>query len=234
MREQRGTPLIVQSPQTRTATVTGAQARTEPSAAAALAALIGAGMVRTYPKRSILITEGDTGGFLLAVLSGRVKVYTSDAKGKELTLDYCGPGEILGEMAMDGGVRCASVMAVETTRCALVSHAHLRERLATDPGLTLDLIDLLIQRARVATRRSKDLALANVYQRVARLLEALAQADAAGNLTVRERLSQQAIAERVGASRDMVRRVFNGLIEGGYLEVNQRAIRILKKLPADW
>lgn len=226
--------MIVQSPQTRAATVAGAQTKTEPSAAVALAALMGEGAVRSYPKRTILITEGDSGGFLLAVLSGRVKVYTSDAKGKELTLDYCGPGEILGEMAMDGGVRCASVMAVEATRCALVSHARLRERLATDPGLAVDLINLLIQRARVATRRSKDLALANVYQRVARLLEVLAQPDAAGTQTVHERLSQQAIAERVGASRDMVRRVFNGLIEGAYLEVNQRAIRILKKLPADW
>jgi CRP/FNR family transcriptional regulator, cyclic AMP receptor protein len=226
--------LIVQSHQTGSAVVAEAQAETGQSAAAALAAMMGEGAVRSYPKRSILITEGDRGGFLLAVLSGRVRVYTSDAKGKELTLDYCGPGEILGEMSLDGGARCASAMAVETTRCALISHAHLRERLATDPGLALDLVNLLIQRARVATRRSKDLALANVYQRVARLLETLAQPDAAGALAVRERLSQQDIAERVGASRDMVRRVFKVLIEGAYLETDGRAVRILKKLPADW
>ncbi len=226
--------MIVQPQQTNSAADAAAQAKTEPYADAALAALMGAGVVRSYPKRSILITEGDSGGFLLAVLSGRVKVYTSDAKGKELVLDHCGPGEILGEMSMDGGLRCASVMAVEATRCALITHAHLRERLAADPGLTLELINLLIQRARVATRRAKELALANVYQRVARLLEALAQPDAAGTLTVPERLSQQAIAERVGASRDMIRRVFKVLIEGAYLEANGHGIRILKKLPPDW
>lgn len=226
--------MIVEPQQTGPATDAAAPAKTEPNAAATLAAMMGEGVIRNYSKKSILITEGDGGGFLLGVLSGRVRVYTSDAKGKELTLDYCGPGEILGEMSMDGGARCASVMAVEATRCALISHTHLRERLATDPGLTLDLINLLIQRARVATRRSKDMALANVYQRVARLLEGLAQPDADGVPAVQEQLSQQAIADRVGASRDMIRRVLKVLIEGAYLEADGRAIRILKKLPADW
>lgn len=221
-------------PQTAAATDPSAQIEGQQRAAGLLAAIVGDGVVRTYPKRSVLINEGDHGGFLLAVLSGRVKVFTSDAKGKELILDHCGPGEILGELALDGGDRCASVVAVEPTRCAFITHATVRERLAGDPDLALDLIALLIERARIATHRSKELGLANVYQRVARLLEALAEPDPTGVLSVRERLSQQAIAGRIGASRDMVRRVFKALIEGGYVQMDGRAIRILRKLPADW
>ncbi|EXJ17054.1 Crp/Fnr family transcriptional regulator [Imhoffiella purpurea] len=200
----------------------------------ALAACIEKALVRTYPKGAILMSEGDPGGFLLLVMSGRVKVYNSDEKGRELVLDECGPGEILGEIAMDGGTRCASVMATETTRCAMLTHADLSERLATDPVLAMELIELLIQRARAATHRAKEFALANVYQRVARLLESLARPEADGTAKVCEGLSRQALADRVGASRDMVRRVLNTLIEGEYLEVEGRSVRLLKKLPTDW
>jgi CRP/FNR family cyclic AMP-dependent transcriptional regulator len=227
--------LILDAIHPETAADAEAQATTEQGVTAALAAFMGEAAVRSYPKKTILLNEGDTGGIMLLVVSGRVKVYTSDEKGREQVLDYCGPGEILGEMAMDGGTRCASVMTMEATRCALVSHTRLRERLAADPALAMELVNLLIRRARIATRRAKGLALTNVYQRVARLLESLADSDSGdGVRTVRERLSQQAIAERVGASRDMVRRVFKGLIEGGYLEVDGRTLRIRRKLPADW
>ncbi|EGV27966.1 transcriptional regulator, Crp/Fnr family [Thiorhodococcus drewsii AZ1] len=206
----------------------------DPGINPALAACIESATVRSYPKGAILMSEGDPGGFLLLVLSGRVKVYNSDEKGRALVLDECGPGEILGEIAMDGGTRCASVMTTETTRCAMLSHAELSKRLTADPALAMALIELLIQRARAATHRAKELALANVYQRVARLLESLAQSQAEGDVKVCHGLSRQDIADRVGASRDMVRRVFNTLIEGNYLEVEGRNIRLLKKLPADW
>jgi CRP/FNR family transcriptional regulator, cyclic AMP receptor protein len=208
-------------------------ARETSDRASALADCIEGAAVRSYPKGAILMSEGDPGGFLLLVLSGRVKVYNSDDKGRELVLDDCGPGAILGEIALDGGSRCASVMALAPTRCAVLAHAQLGERLAREPHLAMDLIDLLIRRARIATDRAKVLALANVYQRVARLLETRARPDGNGSGKV-EGLSRQALADRVGASRDMVRRIFNVLIAGGYLEVSGRTVRLLKKLPADW
>lgn len=200
----------------------------------ALAACIERAAVRSYPKGAILMSEGDPGGFLMLVLSGRVKVFNSDDNGRELVLDDCGPGDILGEIALDGGSRCASVMATEATRCAVLPHTRLSEYLTADPALAMDLIQLLIHRARTATNRAKGLALANVYQRVARLLESLAQPEEGGTTKVCAGLSRQAIADRIGASRDMVRRVFGVLIEGGYLEVEGRSVRLLKKLPADW
>lgn len=201
---------------------------------ASLADLMGEGALRTFPKKTVLMQEGDAGSVMYLVLSGRVKVYTGDDNGKELVLDYCGPGEIVGEMAMDGGPRCASVVAEETTRCALIPLTSLRERLITDPELSTRIIDLLIQRARFATKRAKDLALANVYNRVTSLITGLAAIDDQGRLVVQEPLSQKNIADRIGCSRDMVNRVFKELTKGGYVAVDGRNITILKKLPAAW
>lgn len=202
--------------------------------ASALTRLAGEAVVRGYPRKTRIINEGDQGGFLYLVQSGRVKVFTGDDHGKELVLDYCGPGEIIGEMAMDGGPRCASVVAEEETRCLVIPHVKLREWLRDDPMLAVEIIELLIQRARIATRRAKELALANVYNRVTRLLMDLADIDEAGRLKVREPLSQKNIADRIGCSRDMVNRVFKELTKGGYLLVDRRDITILKKFPAEW
>lgn len=192
------------------------------------------GSVRLFPKKSILITEGDEGNSLYLIVSGRVKVYTSDASGKELVISICEAGDILGEMALDGGPRSASVEAMEPTRCAVIPHSQLRARIRENPDLAMELIKLLIQRNRRVTTTAKDLALANVYSRVIHLLTSLAVKDEAGQMLVGERLSQQDIADRVGSSRDMVNRIFKELVKGGYLEVDRRSILIRKKLPSNW
>jgi len=199
-----------------------------------LGELARAGSVLHFPKKSILITEGDEGNSLYLILSGRVKVYTSDAAGKGLVLCMCEAGDILGEMALDGGQRSASVAAMEPTRCAVIPISQLKARLREDPDLAMEIIRLLIQRGRRATKTAKDLALANVYSRVTQLLTSLAEKDASGQLVVNERLSQQDIADRVGSSRDMVNRIFKELIKGGYVEVDRRSIVINRKFPADW
>ena len=199
-----------------------------------LGELAGEGSVLLFPKKSILIAEGDEGSSLYLILSGRVKVYTSDAAGKELVICTCEAGDILGEMTLDDGPRSASVVAMEPTRCAVVPMRRLKERLQADPDLAMELIRLLIQRNRRVTAKARDLALANVYSRVAHLLSGLAQRNEAGQMVVSERLSQQDIADRVGASRDMVSRIFKDLTTGGYVTVADRQITINRKPPARW
>jgi CRP/FNR family cyclic AMP-dependent transcriptional regulator len=66
-----------------------------------------------------------------------------------------------------------------------------------------------------------------------RLLNALAQ-DVGGQLSVPEKLTQQDIADRVGASRDMIGKLMKDLVAGGYLAVEERTITILRKLPTGW
>lgn len=204
-----------------------------PLAPDTLRAIAASGVVRTYPKNTVLIHEGDTGDSLFIVLSGRVKVYASNDQGREVVIDFHGPGEYVGEMSLTGAPRSASVMTVEPTTCAVVARANFREFILAYPDFALHLIEKLIDRARRATENVKSLALSDVYGRLVRLLTTLAR-DVDGRQVVPERLTQQDIAERVGASRDMISRLLKDLVAGGYLAIEDRTITLLRKLPPAW
>jgi CRP/FNR family transcriptional regulator, cyclic AMP receptor protein len=191
------------------------------------------GRVRTYPKNTVFITEGDSSDSVFVVLTGKVKVFISDTEGHEMILDTQGPGEYVGEMALDGNPRSASVMTLEPSTFAVVAREPIREAIRKNPDFALDMISKIIDRARLATNSVKDLALLDVYGRVARLLLNMA-VEKDGKLQIPDKLTQQEIAERVGASRDMVSRIFRDLTAGGYITVENRFITINKKPPARW
>ena len=191
------------------------------------------GVVRTFARNTVLINEGDVGDALYVILSGRVKVYSSNEAGREFVIDFHGAGEYVGEMTLDGEARSASVMTVEPTTCAVVNRAQFRDFILAHPDFAMHLIDRLIHRLRVTTGNLKSLALSDVYGRLVRLLNTLSQ-DVDGKSIVPEKLTQQDIADRVGASRDMIGKLMKDLVAGGYLAVEDRTIAILKKLPTGW
>jgi CRP/FNR family transcriptional regulator, cyclic AMP receptor protein len=192
------------------------------------------GSVRSFPKNTVIINEGDRGESMFVILSGKVKVYVSDDDGREMILDIYGAGDYVGEMSLDGRPRSASVMTLEATSCAVVTRDALKDAVASSPDFAMKLIDTLIERARIATDNVKNLALMDVYGRVARLLLSLAKEQPDGKLVVPERMTQQDIADRVGASRDMISRIFKDLTIGGYVTVVDRVITINRKPPARW
>ncbi|MGE5103422.1 MAG: Crp/Fnr family transcriptional regulator [Betaproteobacteria bacterium] len=191
------------------------------------------GVVRTFPRHTVLINEGDQGDSLFVILSGRVKIYSSNEAGREFVIDFHGPGEYVGEMSLDGAPRSASVITVEPTTCAVVNRAQFRDFILAHPDFAMHLIERLIHRVRVTTGNLKSLALSDVYGRLVRLLYALAK-EVDGRQIVPEKLTQQEIADRVGASRDMIGKLMKDLVAGGYLAVEDRTITILKKLPTGW
>jgi CRP/FNR family cyclic AMP-dependent transcriptional regulator len=136
-------------------------------------------------------------------------------------------------MAMDGNPRSASCMTLEPTTFSVVARDPIREAIRANPDFALDMIAKVIDRARLATDNVKHLALLDVYGRVARLLLNMA-VETDGKLVIPDKLTQQEIAERVGASRDMVSRIFRDLTQGGYISVENRIITINKKPPARW
>src|SRR5882672_11564383 len=90
------------------------------------------GRVRTYPKNTVFITEGDSSDSVFVVLSGRVKVFLSDTEGHEMILDTQGPGEYVGEMALDGKPRSASVMTLEPTAFSVVAGASIKKAISNN------------------------------------------------------------------------------------------------------
>ncbi len=191
------------------------------------------GGVRSYAAHTVLVTEEDQSDALFVILSGRIKAYGSAADGREIVYATQGAGEYFGEMTLDGGPRSASIMTLAPTTCAVVPGVEVRDFLATHPDFALHLIKKLIRLARASTEHVKSLALEDVYGRIARLLRTLAR-DEDGVPTLPEKLTQQDIAERIGSSREMVSRVFKPLLEGGYVEMRNGRIAVLKKLPARW
>jgi CRP/FNR family cyclic AMP-dependent transcriptional regulator len=191
------------------------------------------GNVKQYPAHAVIINEGDAADSLFIVLAGRVKVYAANEAGKEVILSTLGPGEYVGELALDGGARSASVMTMEPTRCAVVTGASLRDFLAAHPDFALHLIRDLIGRVRRLTGSVKNLALEDVYHRVVALLQELSQPQD-GQRVIMQKLTQQDIADHVGSSREMVSRIFKELVTGGYLRVDAGRITILKTPPAAW
>ncbi len=121
-------------------------------------ALATRGQIRSFPKNTVFINEGDRGDSLFVIVTGRVKVYVSDSHGREMILDIHGPGQYVGEMALDGRPRSASVMTLETTACAMVTRDALKDAIVANPDLAVALIEELIDRSRdMISRIFKDL-----------------------------------------------------------------------------
>ena len=189
--------------------------------------------VRTYPKRAIIVTEGDDTDSMYVVLSGKARVFVADDKGREVQLNQVGPGEYFGEVTLDGGPRSASVMAVEDCRCAVVKRAELTAFIEKNPDLALHIVRKLAHRVRDLTENVRSLALMDVYGRVARLLLELAE-DKEGKLVISEVLTHKDIASRVGASREMISRIFSDLSDGGYVRKEDGHLVIARKPPPRW
>ena len=196
-----------------------------------LAALAARGNSRSFRAQTILLNEGDAGGSLYIVLSGRLRVYASSPEGRDVILSEHGPGEYVGELSLDGTPRSASVKAVEATTCCVVAGAQVPEFLAEHPEFALHLTQKLTRMVRRLTEQVKSLALQDVYGRMVRLLMELSE-PVGDERVVREKLTQQDIADRVGSSREMVNRVMKDLTTGGYVVVRDGRHVIQKKLPA--
>ena len=188
---------------------------------------------RNFSKNAIIVSEGDDTDSLYVLLAGRVKVFVSGEDGRELEVNRIGRGGYFGEVVIDGGPRSASVMALEDCRCAIVYRAELSRFLTDLPDFSVHLMRKLAHRVRLLTESVRDLALMDVYGRVARLLLDLAET-IDGQLVIPEKLTQKDIAQRIGCSREMISRIFSDLTAGGYVRKENGLIVISRKPPPRW
>jgi CRP/FNR family cyclic AMP-dependent transcriptional regulator len=191
----------------------------------AVASLAARGVARNYRRGTLLIEEGTQGDCLYLVLSGRLRAYGCDARGREITYGVYGVGEYVGEMSLDGGPRAASVITEEASRCMMLTRESILAHIAAHPEFALDLLTKVIRRARAATLSTKQMALNDVYGRLKALLESAPD----------ERLTHQAMAHRLGCSREMVSKLMKDLELGHYLARSSAGrYELLRPLPARW
>jgi len=189
---------------------------------------------RSYGKNTIIISEGDLSDALYLVDEGKVKIYISDEDGREMLLNILEGGDYFGELSLiDQSPRSASAMTMTDTRLSMIAARDFRTVLGENPEIALKLITELAGRMRNLTQTVRRLALLDVYGRVTTTLLSLAT-EVDGTRRVEPKLTQQEIANMVGASREMVSRILKDLKTGGYLEIGKDAIVIRKQLPAKW
>jgi CRP/FNR family transcriptional regulator, cyclic AMP receptor protein len=188
-------------------------------------------MFRCFAKHAIILHEGDKTDALYVIASGKVKVVLSTGGGKEVILAILGKSEFFGEMALlDQQPRSADVVAMEPTQLYAISKGDFVNCLAHNPQMAFKIIQGLIQRLRSADRKIQSLALMDVYGRVARTLLELAKPED-GKLIVGEKLSQQDLADMIGASREMVSRILKDLALSGHIRFEARRIIVNEGMP---
>ena len=201
---------------------------------AELAALEESSIRRSYPKNTVIINENDVADSLYVIESGKVKVYCSDKNGKEFIMNTLGGGDYFGELALlDDDRRSASVRTMEKADFCIIYKQDFNQVLDQHPNIAKTLIRNITRRVRALTEKVKSLALQDVYGRVTKVLNSLAT-ERNDEFYVEEKLTQQDIADRVGASREMVARILKDLTIGGYISFENRHILIHRRLPANY
>jgi CRP/FNR family cyclic AMP-dependent transcriptional regulator len=182
-----------------------------------------------FPKNAVVLTEGEMGDSLYMIQSGKVKVFIGDEEGREIILKILGPGAFFGEMSMiDKQPRSASVTTIEPSTFLVLAHAGFERCVEQAPRIAKLVMECLAQRVREADRKIGTLALMDVYGRVASTLLELSVYNN-GKLVVGEKLSQQELANMVGASREMVNRILKDLSDRGFISIESKAITIINR-----
>ncbi len=190
------------------------------------------GDTRHWEAGAVIVAEGEPADSMYLIHEGEVRAVVAGVSGRSVELNTLGPGEFFGELMLSGEVRSATIEAVTRVRLTRITRDNALGLLKTRPDLAFLLIQRLVDRVRVLTRTVSNLGSMDVYQRLAGLFQVLA-VDVNGRSCVRN-MSQQRIAERVGASRAMINRLLQDLARGGYIEVERGNIVLLKRLPPRW
>lgn len=181
-------------------------------------------IMRRIGRNSMVVRSGERTDFVYLVLSGSLKVLATDEEGREVIFGILGPGEIFGEMGvLDDNPRSATVIAVAPSQLVAIGKGEFKRFLQENHEFSLYIIRNLAQRLRKADRNIESLALLDVYGRVARLLLDMAE-NVNGQQVVTRKITKVDIAKMIGATREMVSRVWNDLRRQGFIEPRECGI----------
>ncbi|MDQ1106497.1 CRP/FNR family cyclic AMP-dependent transcriptional regulator [Nocardioides zeae] len=179
----------------------------------------------------VLFHEGDSGDKLYVVLEGKVKLGRTSADGRENLLAILGPGQMFGELSLfDPGPRSATVTAVTESTFASLSHEDLQLWLEGRPVVARGLLSQLAARLRKANDVVADLVFSDVPGRVAKALIDLADRfgrTADDGVHVHHDLTQEELAQLVGASRETVNKALADFTSRGWLRLEPRSVVIM-------
>lgn len=197
-------------------------------AAEALAAAVHTG---DYSRGETVFVEGEQGDTVFIVLSGKVKIGRRALDGRENMLSVMGPSDMFGELSLfDPGPRTATATVLTDARLASISHSALRPWITDRPEIAAQLLRVLARRLRRTNDALADLIFTDVPGRVAKALLSLAErfgTREGDGIRVHHDLTQEELAQLVGASRETVNKALADFGARGWMRVDSRAVTIL-------
>jgi CRP/FNR family transcriptional regulator, cyclic AMP receptor protein len=186
---------------------------------------------RTLARGHAVFREGDAGDRLFVILDGKVKISRAAPDGRENLLAVLGTAEMFGELSLfDPGPRTASATTITASTLASLDHDDLRPLLIERPGVAVQLLKALAQRLRRTNEAMADLVFTDVPGRVAKALLDLSAKFGVpedGNTRVRHDLTQEELAQLVGASRETVNKALSEFAHRGWLQIDGRSVLLL-------
>ena len=181
-------------------------------------------------KGTILFAEGDGGDQLYVIAEGKLKLGTSSGDGRENLLSILGPGEMFGELSLfDPGPRTSTATAVTDAKLLSLGQEKLLPWLVENPKVALQLLARLAQRLRRTNEAVGDLVFSDVPGRVAKALIDLGERfgkKTDEGLFVHHDLTQEELAQLVGASRETVNKALADFAGRNWLKLDGRAVLI--------
>lgn len=176
----------------------------------------------------VLFNEGDQGDRLYVITEGKIKLGRTSTDGRENLLAILGPSEMLGELSLfDPGPRTATATAVAETQLIGLGNEQLTQLLGAHPRIAGTLLAALARRLRRTNENLADLVFTDVPGRVAKALLELSQRfgrPVEDGVMVAHDLTQEELAQLVGASRETVNKALADFASRGWLRLEARAV----------
>ena len=185
----------------------------------------------TLRRGEVLFNEGDSGDRLYILLTGKVKLGHTSVDGRENLLAVLGPGEVVGELTLfDPGPRSTTATAAATTELLALEHNQLMGFIDSHPTLAKDMLRALAVRLRRTNIALADLVFSDVPGRVAKALLDLAErfgAPTEDGIHVPHDLTQEELAQLVGASRETINKSLAEFVSRGWIRLEGRAVTLI-------
>jgi CRP/FNR family cyclic AMP-dependent transcriptional regulator len=180
-----------------------------------------------------LFKEGDAGDRLFVVVDGKLKLGTTSKDGRFNLLSILGPGDMFGELSLfDPGPRTATATAIVDSKLLALANDQVIGWVKEHPQVSLQLLGRLAQRLRKANDVLSDLVFADVPGRVAKAIIELGERFGIykdDGLHVNHELTQEELAQLVGASRETVNKALADFATRGWIKLEPRAVIVLDK-----
>lgn len=186
---------------------------------------------QSVSKGKVLFHEGEAGDHLFLILEGKIKLGHASIDGRESLMAILGPGEMFGELSLfDPGLRTSTATALTQVRALRLANAQLMPWLAGRPEVAASLLQALARRLRRTNEAMGDLVFSDVPGRVAKALMELGEKFGTltpSGLLVTHDMTQEELAQLVGASRETVNKALADFAQRGWITLESRQVLIL-------